>query len=516
MIRAPFRVMIAGGGSPAIALSLLGVIPGVEIVPTLLEPSTEPPPHGAVVILPSLDDLDPELCLRGVTWTAEERRGAGSRAIERLSRLLAAWANRGAPVLVGMILPPAELPLYDPQLPDGVTAMVQRINLALLKLASERLQFYAFPYSEHKLPQTIARVVGTLLRPALKMLVVDADGVLWDGIVGEVGIENISPHTELTYELLRLRSEGVLIALVSKNERADVEAAFERHFPHFPLDRFCTVRIDWRAKPEHVAEIAEEFGIALDAVAFVDDQPFEREAMTYHHPSVRILRLEPFNAATLTAEIRRSGWFERLRLTDEDRARSKHFAGNVERAMLERDTQDPEKFLHALGLTVRVNGIEERDMPRVVDLFGKTNQLNLTVRRHGEATLRMFLSDPHVVALKVSVADRFGDQGIVGVMIALLNPESGLAELDTFLMSCRVIGRGVEGAMWSALLDKIQVRGARELRTTYRPTGRNAQVASLFERFGCEITEQHADETHYRIMMDGAVPAPGWIDLHAD
>lgn len=444
-----------------------------------------------------------------VLWELRDLASDGPAIVDSIARVATTLGAAKAPLFFGLLPMPADLPLYDAQNPEGTLALVHRTNLALLKLAAGRPHIHAFTWQISTRDAVLTRLLGPLVRTSAKLLVLDADGVLWDGVVGEVGAERIAFHHQLIAYVEELARAGFLVAIVSKNEEADVLAAFHAHAPA-ALAHFAARRVDWQPKHEHVRALAAEFNIGLDSIVFVDDQPFEREAMRHHLPEVQTLDVLADDEHSLVALLRASGAFDRLRVTEDDRLRASDYAQRGSRAELARAAGDSAAFLHALDLRVTLRGATEEDVPRVVDLVNKTNQFNLTTRRHTEVAVRALLADPRAFVLLCAVTDRFGDQGKVGVIIGAPLAD-GAVEIDTFLLSCRVIGRGIEDAMWAAALRRIVKHGYTRVEAAFVKSARNDQVARLYERFG--FTQSSSDDSgaRYTLALPAEFATPSWI-----
>jgi len=361
-----------------------------------------------------------------------------------------------------------------------------------------------------------------LFLPPAKVLALDLDGVLWGGVLGEDGIDGIkighafpgNIYRRIQLHVLALKRRGVLLALLSKNDYADVERAFSA-MPSMPLklEMFSALRVDWLEKSENLKEIAEELNLGLDSFVFVDDQAFEREQMRFNLPQVRILQASEDPLQTLSA-LMCCRAFDVYRVSKEDLRRTDDYVAQTQRRKLETTSCDQQNFLRALQLRAIITRVTEDTISRTVQMLGKTNQFNVTTRRHLEADVKKMLADPNNLLLLLSLSDRFGDQGIVGLGIVLGDPASKLAKVDSFLFSCRAIGRGAEQALWASLLIHISSMGYVSLHAEYLRTERNHQVSNLFERFG--MTKQN-DGTEayskYVLNLPFQPSLPAWITI---
>jgi len=351
---------------------------------------------------------------------------------------------------------------------------------------------YRQPYREEFLALLggrLAALLGLTRKAPRKCVAVDGDNTLWGGVVGEDGVEGIaigdefpgSAYRDFQKLLAHWRRQGVLIALVSRNNEADVWEVFDRR-PEMVLRRedLSAWRIDWAPKPDNLRAVAAELSLGLDSFVFIDDDRVEVERMRAALPEVLSIAL-PGDPARILDEVGRRRPFDRLEATREDRARAAMVAHEGRRTEL-RARLSPEEFLASLGLRVRVFPAGEEHLPRLAQLVNKTNQFNLTTVRRDQAELRALLRSPGCFLYGLSAADRFGDYGLTGV--ALLRERGPACEIDTFLLSCRVLGREVETAFLAALARAAARRGCRTLLGRFVPTARNAPAADFLARHG--------------------------------
>ncbi|HUJ73060.1 MAG TPA: HAD-IIIC family phosphatase, partial [Verrucomicrobiae bacterium] len=346
------------------------------------------------------------------------------------------------------------------------------------------------PVAWRALAQEQAALVRAVRGPQRKCLVLDLDNVLWGGIIGETGVANIrlgqtypgSVFRDFQQAVLELHRRGVLLAINSKNNPGDVEEVFRSH-PDMvlKLEHFACTRINWQNKPQNMHEIARELNIGLDSLVFFDDNPAEQALMRQALPQVLTLPVPPEPIKYVNV-LRDSRAFDRLSVTEEDRRRGDMYRTQAVRRQFERSAASVEDFLRDLQMTVSIAEIDEFTFPRVVDLLQKTNQFNLTTRRHSPGQLKTMLDDSTCGVYCMRVTDRFGDNGIVGV--AILQRRDEIAFIESFLMSCRVIGRTVETAFLAYLADWAKDSGANALEAEFIPTAKNAPAADFYARHG--------------------------------
>lgn len=354
-----------------------------------------------------------------------------------------------------------------------------------------------------------------------KALAVDLDNTLWGGVIGEDGIDGIklgdagvgAAFLELQRALVDLHRRGILLALCSKNNPAEALEALEKH-PSMLLRaaHFSAMRINWSDKAGNLREIAAELNIGLDAIAFLDDSAAERQWVSEQLPAVAVIDL-PADPARYAAAVRDCPLFERLDLTDEDRQRGRLYAERRLRDESAASAASLEDFYRSLGMIAHVSAVNDRTLARAAQLTQKTNQFNLTTRRRGEQELAALLADPAWRAFTIQVADRFGDHGIVG--LAVLHFAEGVCEIDTFLLSCRVIGRTVETAFASAIAGLAQRAGAAWLTGWYRPTAKNAPAQDFYAKHDFDKAEESQGASRWRLGLAAKrVSCPSWIDLN--
>ena len=345
------------------------------------------------------------------------------------------------------------------------------------------------------LARTQLAYVRALRGHTRKCLVVDLDNTVWGGIVGESGVSGIAlgstypGNAFLAFQqyLLQLYRRGVLLAICSKNNRGDVEDAFRTH-PDMVLrlEHFAAIRINWQDKSVNVREIAAELNIGLDSMAFFDDSPAECARMRAAVPEVMTIQAPP-DVVRYSQALIESGAFEQLSLSDDDRRRGEMYQAQRERNTLSSASTSLEEFLEALDMSIEIRPVDDFTFPRVAALVQKTNQFNLTTRRHSAAQLRNFVDDPDCGVFSLQLTDRFGDNGTVGAAIVTCLGEHAL--IDTLLLSCRVIGRNAETAFLSYVAEWARARGCGVLEGEFIATSKNAPAADFFKRHGfTEVT----------------------------
>jgi FkbH-like protein len=370
----------------------------------------------------------------------------------------------------------------------------------------------ALPSLSHQLTALLRAILGL----TSKCLALDLDGVLWGGVIGEDGLGGIQlgggPAGEafvaFQHYLRSLTRTGALLAVCSKNNYEDAVLPFRQHPEMVLRERDIAVFMaNWKPKEENLRAIAATLNIGLDAMVFVDDNPAERSRMRQNLPEVEVVEL-PADPAQYIAAVDRLGLFETLSITSEDRQRTTSIRENLERKTLESTAGGVDDYLAQLDIRVQLAPFDEVNLPRIVQLINKTNQFNLTTRRRGDAEVRALLAaGAYTQAMRAG--DRFGDSGLTGVLIAI--PDGNGLRVDTWLMSCRVLGRRLEEAMFAALVRYAAENRYTHITGEYLPTAKNSQVADLYARLGCAAAGQEGENRLLRWETGKAFPSPPMI-----
>lgn len=363
------------------------------------------------------------------------------------------------------------------------------------------------------------RVLAPLATRQAKVLVVDLDNTLWGGVLGEDGLQGILVGNEypgvlfrsLQRVILDLARRGVVLAICSKNNESEALEALASH-PGMLLrpEHISAMRINWRPKAENIAEIAAELNVGIDAIAFLDDNPAERDAVRCMLPQVRVIDL-PTDPAQYASALRKFNGFERLCLSSEDLQRSRYYKNEQRRRAEKLTTGSLEDFLYSLRAEVQIARVNGNTLARAAQLTQKTNQLNVTTKRYTEAELSKLTADPGWVAYTLTVRDRFGDNGVVGV--AIMHLAESEAEVDSFLLSCRVIGRGIEAAFLALLAEAAIAAGCVTMAGWFLPTAKNGPASALYADNGFRCVARGNDNASRWIadLTTVRLAVPDWI-----
>jgi FkbH-like protein len=353
------------------------------------------------------------------------------------------------------------------------------------------------PYTETyyaALGTALVRRAHAITRPPYKVIALDCDDTLWKGICGEDGPTGIAldePRRALQQFMLKQRQAGMLLTIASKNNEPDVIEAFVRN-PGMPLhlDDFVAWRINWESKADNLAALAKELNLGLDSFIFVDDNPKECAEVESSVPEVLTVPLPV--AIEETRDFLKHVWaFDQAAVTDEDRRRSASYAQSQRFGAEMRSTANLEQFMAGLGLSVRIAPLEAERLPRVAQLTQRTNQFNFTTIRRSEADIQRLLEDDRYECFTVDVSDRFGDYGLVGAVITAKHGAE--LAIDTFVLSCRVLGRGVEHRILAFLGELASTVVAR-----LQPTTRNAPAQQFLDSIGARWKSESERMIEYR------------------
>jgi FkbH-like protein len=341
-----------------------------------------------------------------------------------------------------------------------------------------------------------------------KCVVLDLDNTLWGGVIAEDGLAGIKlggnaqgeAYVAFQEYLLALRSRGIILAVVSKNNDADAREPFERHPDmRLRLDDLAVFLANWDDKPTNLRAVASTLDIGLESLVFVDDNPAEREITRQLLPEIEVPELPP-DASGYVRALSDTLLFESAKLTAEDLRRADQYKARAAAAVLRTQAGSLEDFYASLGMEALVAPFDELNMPRIAQLVGKTNQFNLTTRRHSEHELRAMADDDRYVTQYLRLRDKFGDHGLVAVLIAQVDGD--VADIETWLMSCRVIGRTVENEMLMRLCESARGRDVRFLRGTFSPTAKNGLARDVFAQFGFRLLSADHGRTTWEYDID--------------
>lgn len=503
-----------------------------------------------VILATQTRDLLPDIWNRFAHLTKEEADEIVRLALENVRQWLQLFRSRSQ---ASVIIHNLEVPgatrqgILDSQLAHSQKATIIRFNQELQTIAREITGVYLLDYDglvsrfgsnnwhdERKwltmrmpivanhlndLADEYLRFVLPLTGKVCKALVLDLDNTLWGGVIGEDGMQGIrlsSEHPgayfqEVQKVALDLYQRGIILAVASKNNLADAMEALESH-PGMVLKpaHFAALRINWNDKAQNLREIAAELNIGIDSLAFLDDNPAERTRIQQEVPEITVIDL-PEDPAGYARALRECPVFERLTLSAEDRERGRMYAEQRQRTELQQSAGSLEEYYRSLKQVMEIGRVTPMNLARVAQLTQKTNQFNLTTRRYSEPEIEELERQPGSRVYTMSVLDCFGDNGLVG--IAIVKKVGDAWEIDTLLMSCRVIGRTVETAFLAYLGTEAQKDGARYLQGWFLPTKKNAPAQDFYPSHHFTRIEENAQGSLWQYdLSENPLSIPDWIE----
>ena len=363
------------------------------------------------------------------------------------------------------------------------------------------------PAMQAAIAKEAGHVISSLKKAPKKVLVLDLDNTLWGGVIGDDGMEGIeigdtSPRGEafkaLQTYIRSLTERGVLLAVSSKNDHENAIAPFREH-PEMVLreEHFVSFKANWEPKAKNIQEMAEELSLGLDSFVFVDDNPAEIEIVRQFAPEVTTILLSD-DPAEYVRQLQESRLFERTAITSEDSDRTKQYKNEADRRRLEKTVVDMDSYLESLDMVATIRDFNRLDLPRITQLINKSNQFNLTTRRRSEAEIEALMADPTCHGFTVRLADRFGDHGLIAIVICRVSGNT--LEIDTWLMSCRVLKRQVEDEVLNEIVRRARVLGCPVIRGRYVATAKNGMVRDLLPSLGFEAVRSTESESEFELL----------------
>lgn len=374
------------------------------------------------------------------------------------------------------------------------------------------------PFSDEFIPlygDHVARTVAAIRGKSAKVLVLDLDNTVWGGVIGDDGLEGIKiaqgdalgeAHLAVQRMALDLRRRGIVLAVSSKNSDAIAREPFEKH-PEMllKLSDIAVFQANWNDKATNIQAIAEELCLGLDSLVFLDDNPVERGLVRKLLPQVAVPEL-PEDPAMYARTLAAAGYFEAVTFSAEDLKRADFYQDNARRATLQKQAGGLDAYLASLDMTITFQPFDGTGRARIVQLINKSNQYNLTTRRYTDSEVAEAENDPQVFTLQVRLADIFGDNGMISVVICR-SAGPGVWEIDTWLMSCRVLGRNVEQMVLREILRHARAAGIEKLIGVYRPTDRNKMVVDHYAKLGFfRVADEESGVTRWELLVEGADP----------
>ncbi|MEG9434853.1 HAD family hydrolase [Edaphobacter sp. HDX4] len=383
----------------------------------------------------------------------------------------------------------------------------------------ETKQLYSSDFAV-EIAREVGHIVASLHRSSKKVLALDLDNTLWGGVIGDDGMTGIEiggthPRGEAFKQfqlaIVALAQRGVVLAVCSKNDHKNAIEPFENH-PEMVLklkDIAC-FQANWEPKSENLRRIAQELNLGLDSIVFVDDNPAEIEIVKQFVPEIETIWLGP-DPAAYASQLLNSRLFEPRSITDDDLRRGEQYQQQAARAQSMDAGTDMDSYLASLEMHSIISEFTPVDVPRISQLINKSNQFNVTTRRRTEAEVEALLTSPDHYAFSVRLADRFGDNGLISVVIVRI--EGVTALVDTWLMSCRVLKRQMEDEVVNEIARLAKLRGCVSVIGHYIPTEKNGMVRDLFPRMGFSLIEETPELSIYQLQTEDFTPRETHIQI---
>jgi FkbH-like protein len=377
-------------------------------------------------------------------------------------------------------------------------------NMAKLPFSHELIPLYA----DH-----VGRLLAAIRGKSRKVLVLDLDNIVWGGVIGDDGVAGIriaqgdaagEAHLAVQRLALDLRQRGIVLAVSSKNTDHIAREPFEKH-PEMllKLGHIAVFQANWSDKATNIKAIAEQLSLGLDSFVLLDDNPVERQLVRSLLPQVAVPEL-PEEPALYARTLASAGYFESVTFEQEDLNRAAFYQSTAQLAELQNQVSGVDEYLASLDMTITFQPFDAVGRARITQLINKSNQFNLTTRRYTEPEIEQAERDPAVLTLQVRLADIFGDNGIISAIICR-PAEAGTWDIDTWLMSCRMLGRKVETVVLRTIVDQARTAGVSRLTGTYEPTRRNELVAQHYAKLGfTKLSEDESGTTHWELLLDNA------------
>lgn len=373
-------------------------------------------------------------------------------------------------------------------------------------------------YADH-----LCRLLMAARGKAKKCLVLDLDNTLWGGVIGDDGLANIvlgqgnplgEAYLAVQAAALALRGRGIVLAVSSKNDETVARRVFKEH-PDMLLreEHIAVFQANWQDKASNLRAIADMLNIGLDALVFLDDNPAEREQVRRALPMVAVPEL-PDQPEAFAGILMAAGYFEAAQFTAEDSERASQYQANAARRAVLGEASNLDDYLRSLEMVADFAAFDEVGRGRIAQLINKTNQFNLTTVRYTAADVARIESDPALLGMQVRLRDRFGDNGMIGIVICAMQGEDWL--VDTWLMSCRVLNRRVEHAMLDTLVALARARGGRRLIGVYAKSERNEMVSEHYQRLGFSLLDRDAEGSRWALDLAAYVPLHPAIQVRLD
>jgi len=441
-----------------------------------------------------------------------------------------------AQVILQNIVPPVELlsGSFEGRLPGTIPWLIQRLNIELDQLVADDLfivdvaalastvglsnwhdstlwNLAKLPFAQSYTPlyaDYVCRLVAAKCGKSRRCLILDLDNTLWGGVIGDDGLDGIligngnptgEAYLQLQKVILSLRDRGIVLAVSSKNEDVIARQPFNEH-PDMLLreEHIAVFQANWSDKATNIRTIAKTLSLSLESIVFLDDNPVERMQVRRELPEVAVPEL-PDDPALYARTLIAAGYFEATAFSDEDKKRAKFYNDNAKRVEIFSKSSDMESYLKALEMEISITDFDQIGRSRIVQLISKSNQFNLTTKRYTESDIKKLESNDDYFTRQIRLKDSLGDNGMVSVVICKKNEDNW--EIDTWLMSCRVLGRQVEDAVLQDIVKNAQANGVNKIIGCYSPTAKNIIVKDHYKKLGFNKKHENENGEYWELIV---------------
>ena len=558
------RVAILGGSTTADIKNLLEIFLLSEgIKPEFYESEYNKFYEDAVFGNPELENFNPEIIIIFTSVAnlihrpnlTDSPEIINSKLNNEYERFKSIWENLAARYKNAIIIQNNfDIPFTQPEgaavLPQNLNMFVQSLNAKFLEYAQNnsgfyvhdlnrlsakiglekwhnRNQYHAYKFAMNydvfpEVAWSLKRLICAILGRVKKCLVLDLDNTLWGGVIGDDGLNNIKighetpegeAFTEFQEYVLKLKERGVILAVCSKNDDNVAKSGFTHPDSVLKLNDFVAVYANWENKDLNIKRIAKEINIGLDSLVFINGNPAERAIVRENLPEVSVPEIDPENISSYISAIENNGFFDTVAISEDDLKRTGTYIQNKQRAeLLEHSTGNYDDFLKSLDMQAEINSFSEIYFDRITQLTNKSNQFNLTTKRYTLAEIKAAANDPKYITLYCRLKDKFGDNGVISLAIGEIQGDS--LNIILWLMSCRVLKRGVEDLMLDMLAKKAREKNCESLTGYYYPTNKNFMVKDHYKNFGFElVSSDENNNTVWKLNLNNYQPRNKFIAI---
>ncbi len=470
------------------------------------------------VVLLDWCELVPELFFAAWNDDQEKIEARFCESLWRLEHIVDLFRQKSSARIILSTPPMAQnfpAGFIDWLLPKPLSALTEKCRRMFFDFCRDRREIYPLDKTETvESAEMTSAIITQIERGPIKAIALDLDGTLWGGIAGEDGLNGVILNDDeglhfknFQRQIVRLYKQGIMLTVCSRNNTCDVMEIFQSH-PHMIIrpEMISSWRVNWDDKPGNLLAIASELNVGTDAILFVDDRPSEREHVRSVLPEVSVLDLPVDPSEYQTALLSCSRLWP-LSLNADDMIRTKQISQNIFRQTAAAESANRERFLRDSCLEAEVVFVNQQILPRVAQLFIKTNQFNTTTKRYSETELAKHSSSTDSFLLCMSLKDKWSDYGIIAAALVIAD------KIDSFILSCRAFGLGAEKAFLHAVLEEMRKRGTVSVTAEFYPTAKNELAKGFYQQEGFEKISGDDEKSVWQKNLDDDCAAPDWIRI---